>query len=373
MNMRITEPRAEDVTPAPAAAAQPGAPEAAAAAAAPARKKRSGRRLVLMLAVPVLLAGAGAYFFLTGGRYVETDNAYVQQPKVSLSADVAGRVISVAVHDNEVVAAGQLLFTLDPAPYRIALDQAEAALASARVNVEQLRVAYGTAQAQLAAAQAALAIRQTEFDRKEELTSKGLAANASLDDVRLAMQNAQTQVALAEQQVAGASAALGGDPAVETDAHPAVRAALAARDGAQRNLEKTSVVAPAAGILSQVANLNVGQFIALGTTIASLIETDSTWIEANFKETQLAAIAAGMPVEVKLDAYPGVSFAGHVESIGAATGAQFALIPAQNATGNWVKVTQRVPVRIDVTGSDGRVLRAGMSAVVAVDTRPQEG
>lgn len=351
--------------PAVAAAATPVAPTAAP------KKKRSGRRIAIMVSVPVLLAAVGGYFFLTGGRYIDTDNAYVQQSKVSLSADVAGRVVSVSVHDNEVVSAGQVLFAIDPEPYQIALDQAEAALAAARVNVEQLRVAYGTANAQLDAAKSTLAIRQAEFDRKSTLATQGLAANASLDDVKLALQTAQTQVSMAEQQVAGAVAALGGDPNISTNDHPAVRTALAAMESAERNFKKTTVVAPADGIVSQVASLNVGQFIATGTTIASLVETGNTWIEANFKETQLAALATGLPVEVTIDAYPGVKFEGQVESIGAATGAQFALIPAQNATGNWVKVTQRVPVRISVEGADDKVLRAGMSAVVAVDTKPE--
>jgi membrane fusion protein (multidrug efflux system) len=392
MNARVTEPKPGEATPvitfersaptaektAPAAppVADQAAPAVADAIAAPAaaaapKKKRSGR-LALMVSVPVLLLAVGGYFYLSGGRYVETDNAYIQQPKVSISADVAGRVVSVSVHDNETVTAGQVLFALDPAPYRIVLDQAQAALATARVNVEQLRVAYGTANAQLSAAKETLAIRQAEFDRKQELTTKGIAANSTLDDVKLALQNAQTQVLLAEQQVASAAAALAGNPTIATDEHPAVRAALAAEANAQRNLEKATVTAPAAGIVSQVASLNVGQFIATGTTIASLIETDSTWIEANFKETQLATLVPGMPVEVKLDAYPGVTFEGTLESIGAATGAQFALIPAQNATGNWVKVTQRVPVRIDVTETGNKVLRAGMSAVVAVDTKPEQ-
>ena len=148
-----------------------------------------------------------------------------------------------------------------------------------------------------------------------------------------------------------------------------MRAALAARDTAARNLDKTEVRAPADGIVSQVASLNAGQFIATGTTIASLIETNETWFEANFKETQLGALHEGMPVEIKIDAFPGVQFEGELQSIAAATGAEFALVPAQNATGNWVKVTQRIPVRIAVHPIEGKTLRAGMSAVVAVDTK----
>lgn len=342
---------------------------AAAPEAAPAPRRRNGRRIVLMAAVPVILLAVGGYFYFTGGRYQETDNAYVEQAKVSLSSDVAGRIVSVAVHENQVVKAGDVLFALDAEPYRIALAQADAALATARVNVEQLKVAYGTATAQLAAAQSTLAIRQAAFDRKNALVEGGNASDATLDDVKLALETARNAVVAAEQQLASASAALTGNPQIATDEHPTVRAALAARDTAQRNLDKTTVVAPADGIVSQVAALNPGQFIATGTTIASLIETGDTWISANFKETQLAALHEGMPVEIKIDAYPGVAFEGELESIAAATGSEFALVPAQNATGNWVKVTQRIPVRIAVHPVDGKTLRAGMSAIVAVDTK----
>ena len=340
-------------------------------APAPAKKKRSGKRLVLMFAVPLVLAIGGGYFWLTGGRYIDTDNAYVHQPKVSISADVAGRIASVAVKDNQHVQAGDALFTIDPEPYRIALSQADAALAAARVNVEQLRVAYSTANAKLEASNAALEIRQKEWERMSNLRKQGVTAESSLDDSRLALQQAQTNVSLAQQEVANATAALAGDPNIATDDHPNVRSAIAARDNAQRNLDKTVVTAPADGIISQVASLNVGQFINTGSTIATLVETGQTWVEANFKETQLGGLQTGMPAEISVDAYPGKKLKGHIDSIGAGTGAEFALIPAQNATGNWVKITQRVPVRIYINGADGEPLRAGMSAVVSIDTKPE--
>ncbi|WP_328765997.1 HlyD family secretion protein [Devosia aurantiaca] len=342
-----------------------------AAATIPAKKKRNPLRFLLMAGVPVLLLGGGAYFYLTGGRYIDTDNAYVQQSKVSISSDVAGRIVSVAVANNQSVHAGDALFTVDPEPYRIALSQADAALASARVNVEQLRVGLAVAQAKLDAARSTLDIRQKDWDRKQALRDQGVTAESSLDDARLALQTAQSTVALEEQDVASATAALGGNPEIETDQHPAVLAAIAARDNAARNLDKTTILAPADGIISQVASLNVGQFVAMGSTIATLVETERTWVEANFKETQLTGLATGMPVEISVDAYPGLALAGHVDSIGAATGAEFALIPAQNATGNWVKVVQRIPVRIVLDGGDSDKLRAGMSAAVKVDTQPE--
>lgn len=372
MNARATEPTVAEkaaepkLRPVPTAAATVApAPEPVVEEAAP--RKRGGRRIILMAGLPLLLVAGGGWFWLTGGRYEETDNAYVQQAKVSISADVSGRVSEVLVNDNQIVKAGDTLFTIDPQPFQIALSQANAALASARVNVEQLKVAYGTAQATLKSSQGQLEIEQAAFDRKESLVTQGVTADASLDDSKLTLQKAQSAVDLAKQQVAAATAALAGDPNIVTDEHPAVLAALAAVEQAQRNLTKTTVAAPASGIISNVSSLNVGQFIAAGSMIASLVETDNTWIQANFKETQLAELRVGQPVEVKVDAF-GEAMDGTLESFGAATGSEFALIPAQNATGNWVKVVQRLPVRIALSQASESMLKTGMSATVTVDT-----
>jgi len=378
MNARVTEPKPGEATivnmpradkgqpkaeaPAPQSTPQP---QADAPEAAP-KKKSGSRRLILMVAVPLVLVIGGGYFWLTGGRYEDTDNAYVQQAKVSLSADIAGRITSVNVGENQVVKAGAVLFTIDPQPYQIALDQANAALASARVNVEQLKVAYGTAQVQLNADTQTLAIRQAAFDRQNALVQQGVNSNSTLDDTKLALQAAQTAVDQAKQQVATATAALGGDPNIDIDKHPAVLAALAQVENAQRNLSTTTVVAPAGGIVANVSSLNAGQFVAAGTTIATLVETDGTWVEANYKETQLSDLKVGQPAEIKVDAYSG-AIKGTVESIGAATGSEFSLIPAQNATGNWVKVVQRIPVRIKLADASD-ALKTGMSATVTVDT-----
>ena len=373
MNARVTEPKAGEATVVSmpraeksATPPQPETPAQTAPAAAP--KKKGSRRLVLMIAVPLVLAVAGGYFWLNGGRYEDTDNAYVQQAKVSLSADIAGRITGVNVGENQPVKAGTVLFTIDPQPYQIALDQARAALASARVNVEQLKVAYGTAQAQLKSAEATLVIRQAAYDRQSALVKQGVNSNSTLDDTKLALQQAQSAVDLGNQQVAQATAALGGDPNIATDKHPAVLAAQAQVEQAERNLGKTTVVAPADGIVANVSSLNAGQFVAAGTTIASLVETAGTWIEANYKETQLGDIRVGQPASVSVDAFPG-KIDCKVASIGAATGAEFALIPAQNATGNWVKVVQRLPVRIECPANDQvALLKTGMSSNVTVDT-----
>jgi membrane fusion protein (multidrug efflux system) len=380
MNARVTEPKASEATvvnmpraekSAPAAEApapQPAPPPQAAAPEAAPRKKGGARRLVLMIVVPLALVLGGGYFWLTGGRYEGTDNAYVQQAKVSVSADIAGRITAVNVGENQHVTAGTVLFTIDPQPYQIALDQANAALASARVNVQQLKVAYGTAQVQLKSAEATRDIQQAAYDRQAALVKQAVASSSTLDQPKLALQQAETAVDTARQQVAAAVAALGGDPNIDIDSHPAVLAAKAQVEQAERNLSKTTVRAPDDGIVANVSSLNVGQFVAAGTTIASLVETDGSWIEANFKETQLTNMKPGMPAEVEIDAYPG-KLEGTVESIGAATGSEFSLIPAQNATGNWVKVVQRIPVRIKLPASpEVELLKTGMSANVTVDT-----
>ena len=375
MNARVTPPakgEAEIVkmptaeAPKPAQPA-PSAPAPAPAAEAPAKKKGGSRRVILMVAVPLVLVVGGAYFWLTGGRYEDTDNAYVTQPIVSISPDIAGRITEIDVKENQHVNKGDVLFKMDPAPFQIALDQANAALAAARLNVEQLRVTYQTAETKLAADQQTLTIQQRTQARNTELASKGVATQTTVDQGQLAVQQAQQAVDLDKQSVQGALAALNGDVNIKTDDHPSVKTALAAVEQAKLNLDKTTVVAPGAGVVSQIPSFNVGQYVGEGTTIVSLVETDNTWVEANFKETQLETLKVGQPATIAVDAYGG-KLEGTVESIGAATGAQFSLIPAQNATGNWVKVVQRVPVRIAIKADDGEALRSGMSATVTVDT-----
>ncbi|WP_323021419.1 HlyD family secretion protein [Pararhodobacter sp.] len=342
-------------------------PTTAPAAAAKPKPKRSRRR-VLMLTVPLALAVAGGFVWLTGGRYESTDNAYVRQAILPVSADVAGRITEVAVQENQHVEAGAVLFRLDDEPYRIALDQAEAALASARLAAEQQRSAWVTADGRLDAARQVLDLRERDYQRQTELSDRGVITHAALDSASITVQAAENDVRLAALAVTQAAAALGGDPTRETDSLPSVRAALSAREAAQRALDHTVITAPASGIVSQTGSLNVGQYVATGTMVASLVESDASWIEANFKETQLGALVPGQPVSVEIDAYSGAELHGVVDSIGAATGSQFSLIPAQNATGNWVKVVQRVPVRIRLEGAPEQSLRGGLSASVSVDT-----
>ncbi|RWL18250.1 MAG: HlyD family secretion protein [Mesorhizobium sp.] len=357
----------------PAAAPVTVAPQLEPAPVAPRKKRRAGRFL-LMFALPVALIAGGSYVWVTGGRYQETENANLQQAKVSIAADTAGRIVQVDIFDNQSVKQGDVLFAIDPEPYRIALAQADAAVAGARLNVEQLRAAYSQAVAQEKSDASQVDYAQSQYDRAADLALKGINAKSSLDEARNDLDKARQQLAAAEQGILSARAALGGNPDIETDKHPTVMAALAARDKAAYDLAQTTVRAPADGIVSQAASFKVGQYVGSGTPLFSLVETGDTWIDANFKETQLTNMKPGQKAEIVVDTYPGKTFEATVEAIGAGTGAEFSLLPAQNATGNWVKVTQRIPVRLQLADADAKMsLRTGMSATVTVDTGVSRG
>ncbi|MEJ6781590.1 HlyD family secretion protein [Aminobacter sp. Piv2-1] len=340
--------------------------------AAPARRNRG--RFLAMAALPLALVAAGGYYWVTGGRYQETENANLRQAKVSIASEAAGRIVKVGVADNASVKAGDILFEVDPEPYRIALAQADAALAAARLNVEQLRAAYSQATAQERVAASALDYAQSQFDRSNDLVRKGVNAQSALDEARMDLDKAKEQHGAALQGIVSAKAALGGNPDIPTEQHPTVLSAQAARDKAAFSLAQTTVRAPADGTVSQAASFKVGQFVGTGTPVFSLVETADTWVEANFKETQLTNMKPGQQAEIVLDTYPDRTFRGTVAAIGAGTGAEFSLLPAQNATGNWVKVTQRIPVRIKLDDAASRpALRTGMSATVSIDTGESRG
>lgn len=344
------------------------------AAAAPAARKQRPLRFVLMAALPLILAAGGGYWWVSGGRIQETDNAYLRQARVTISAETPGRIIEADVAENARVEAGDVLFVVDPEPYRIALAQADAALATARLNVEQLRAGWSRAVAQEKAAAGEVAYLRSELDRQTALAGKGVSTKSTLDAARHDLAKAEDEHAATLEGVAGAAAELGGDPSIETDRHPAVLAALAARRKAAWQLEQTTVRAPADGVVSQASSFKAGQYVAAGTPLFSLVETGDSWVEANFKETQLTHMKLGQKAEVTLDTFPDRPLTATVDSIGAGTGAEFALLPAQNATGNWVKVTQRIPVRLKIEPSDAdMLLRTGMSATVDVDTGVSRG
>lgn len=360
----------------PAPAAQPAiaAPPPVETLAVPQKKKSRGLRFFLMVSVPLILVAAGGYYWVTGGRYEETENANLQQATLSIAANVPGRIVEVNVADNKPVKKGDVLFAVDPEPYKIALAQADAAVANARLSVEQLRSAYRQAQAKELSASSEVTYAQSQYDRAVDLVKKGINPQSTLDQTRNDLDKAKQDLSVAVQGIDSAKAALDGNPDIVTDQHPTVLAALAARDKAAFDLSQATVKAPDDGVAYKAASFRVGQYVGVGTPLFALVETGDTWIDANFKETQLTRMKPGQKAEVVLDTYPDKTFEATVQAIGAGTGAQFSLLPAQNATGNWVKVTQRIPVRLQLDNEDAELaLRAGMSASVTVDTGVSRG
>jgi membrane fusion protein (multidrug efflux system) len=339
------------------------------AAAAPMRVRSGmlGKRL-LMLSVPLLVIAVGAWAWATSGRFVSTDNAYVKHDIVSVSSDVAGRIVDVRVRENQLVKAGDVLFIVDQAPYRVALQQADAEVADAQVSVGKLHSDYQASNVDIAGARENVFYAQEDLKRQQALMKQGFTTTARLQQSEQALDNARAQLRTAEAEVAKARAALATGAQVP-GVNPEIAAARAQRDQAALNLERTIVRAPVAGRISQADRLQVGQMAIQGLPLVSIVASDRAWVTANFKETDLDRMRPGQPATIKLDAYSGEPIRGHVESIGAGTGSEFSVLPAQNANGNWVKVTQRVPVRIAIDGKTNRAMIAGLSAKVKVDIR----
>jgi membrane fusion protein, multidrug efflux system len=332
------------------------------------RPRRRWLRPVLLVSVPLMIALAAGWMWLTSGRSVSTDNAYVQQDKVSVSSDVAGRIVEVAVRENQPVRAGDLLFRIDPDPYRIAVAQADAAIANAQVQVSTLRADLAGTGADIQAARAAIVNAQADYQRQAELMRRGFTTRARLQAAELAVSQARAQLGNAVAAQAEARAKLETGAAVPGE-NPQIAAARVQRAKAQLDLRRTAVIAPVTGTVSQADRLQVGQMMVTGLPAVSIVRSARSWVEANFKETDLNRMRVGQSAEVSFDAYKGLTLHGHVESIGAGTGSEFSVLPAQNATGNWVKVTQRVPVRIAIDEASPRQLIAGLSADVTVDIR----
>jgi membrane fusion protein (multidrug efflux system) len=323
---------------------------------------------MLLLSVPLLIAAVGGYFWLTSGRWISTDNAYVQQDKVAVTAEIAGPIVEVAVRENQPVKKGDLLFRIDPRPYRIALAQAEAQIAAAQVQVHRIQAETQGTGADIEGAQANLTFAERALGRQDELLERGFTTRARYDEALHGVQEARERLANARSEALVTRAQLADAPA---DNQPALQAARAARDKALLDLSRTAVRAPTDGYVTQTDRLQVGSAVVPGLAVVTVVRSGDVWIEANYKETDLDKMAPGQPVEVTLDAYPSAKITGHVASIGRGTGSEFSVLPAQNASGNWVKVTQRVPVRIAIDNTSGRQLLAGLSADVSVDTREQ--
>lgn len=338
------------------------------------RARRILARLVLLGAVPLGAGGAALYYYAEGGRWVETDNAYVKAHIIAVSAEVSGRVVEVAVRDNQPVEAGRLLFRIDPAPFEVALARAEAQLAAARTDIETLRAEHRVAAAEALEARERIRFLASQLERAARLRERGMVREDVYDEARHNLEAARARLAAIEERAARTLAGLGGDPDLPPGRHPRVREAQAAREAAALDLARTRVTAPAAGVVSNL-KLQAGEHVARGVAAFSLIQAGELWVEANFKETQLERLRVGQPARVVADAYPGLDWRARVSAIAPATGAEFALLPPQNATGNWVKIVQRVPVRLDIepASADAPELRAGMTVSVAVDTGRSRG
>ncbi|KAA2236569.1 HlyD family secretion protein [Salinarimonas soli] len=364
-----------DLAPSPARPSDPAAPpEARPPAARPAdpapaaKPRRRLGRILLVLGPLVLVAGA-LWLYLSGGRYVSEEDSYVQIANVAVNAQVAGQVVRVAVHENQAVQAGDLLFEIDPAPYRIALDGAKAQLGVVQNQLRALIEDYGAKQSDVAQAQATLTYAQAQLKRVQDLAGRQFAAQASLDAAQRDTRVAQDTLQAAQNAMQSISAQLGGNPRRPVEQQAQYLQARAQVAAAERNLGLARATAPFAGIVTQVDNLQVGGFLNPGQVAFNLVSSDRIWVEANIRETDLTYMKVGDPATLVVDAYPGVTFRARVATLSPASGAIFALLPPQNATGNFVKVVQRVPVRLDVEQpAGGPVLRAGMSATVSIDT-----
>ncbi len=330
-----------------------------------ARKRRKGK--MLMVLGPAAVIVGSLYIYFTGGRFIETDNAYVQADKVTISAEVSGPVVSVSVKENEAVEKGQELFRLDDRDFVIAVEKARAGLSDVLAEITNLKAKYLQKTEELKLAQTDLDFAAKEFQRQQTLQAKKVGTVAQLDEVRHTFDAKQQQIRIIGSEIDQILSRLDGNPASAPEDLPAYKLAKAELDDALLQLERTVVKAPFAGKVSKLPK--PGRHVSSGSSIMTLVADHNFWIEANVKETDLTHIQPHQPVRIEVDAYPGKEWTGTVESISPASGAEYSIIPAQNATGNWVKVVQRIPVRVDLDSSSGdQELRSGMSTTVRIDT-----
>ena len=328
--------------------------------------KRKTRRALLVV-LPLVVVVASAYVYMKGGRYVETDNAYIQSDITTINTEVSGPIQFIAVKENEKVSKGQLLFSIDATPFKVAEAKAQAQLQQVRLNILEQKAAYEEKKAEINQAENEFAFNQREEKRQANLLKQKFISDTQFDQAKQAAEVSELKVATLKKDLFRLKEALGGDPSAPLEDHPSYQAAQAALDEARINLGHVNVRAPASGVVAKVPNS--GEYVTAGSTSMVLVSDQQQWIAANFTEKDLTYVQPGQEVEIEVDAYPGVSLHGKVESISPATGASFSVIPAENATGNWVKIVQRLTVKVSVDETqDTPVLRTGFSANVTIDT-----
>lgn len=335
-------------------------------------RRRWGRtllRLFLLVAIPAVAVVGGGAWYASTGRYVTTENAYVKAHVIAVSPDVDGRVTNVLVEENQRVNAGDLLFTLDQTPHLMLVRRAEAQRENARHSIEAMRAEFHQIKAETLEAESAVDYYRNEAQRQRELARKAVTTRSRLEEAEHNLRAANRRVATLNQKIRTVLARLGGNPSLAAELHPDFLAAETEISMARMNLSYTEVRAPIDGVVTRL-RLEPGEWVEEGQPAFGLIAIDRTWIEANLKETQLTHVKEGQTVEVEVDAYPDVVWLARVASISPATGAEFSVLPPQNASGNWVKVVQRLPVRIELEHrADHPPLRAGMTATVTIDTK----
>ncbi len=330
---------------------------------------RARARMLLLVALPAAVLVAGLGFYLMGGRYISTDNAYVGAQKVLITPDISGKLTKVLVHEGEHVAAGDDLFEIDPVPFRLALEGARSKLESVQTQFKSLKSNYASLNQLVTIGQQGVDLKKRDVDRKSALAESRAGSQMDLDNAKAALLTAELQLQLGRQQLSSTLNQLLGNPDLPIDDFPPYREAKAAFDQAQRNLDHTVVKAPIAGTATQVDNIQLGRYVTAGMPVFSVIDDAAPWVDANPKETDITYLRRDQKVDISVDSFPDRTFHGTVQSVSPGTGAQFAILPPQNANGNWVKVVQRVPVRIVFDpGQDLSLLRAGMSVNVDIDT-----
>ncbi len=337
-----------------------------------ARRKRVSRkqlRMILLVALPALAVVLGGVFYIMGGRYISTDNAYVGAQKVLITPDISGKIVHVAIVEGQHVKPGDVLFTLDAEPYRLALNQAKARLDAARSDYDKLKTNLKSLITLADLAQKSVDLKQRDLDRKTKLVASQAGSPADVDTAAAALVTAQLQAQFTAQQRDSTLNQLLNNPDLPLAEFPEYAQAKAALEDAQRNLDHTTIRAPMSGTATQVDNIQLGRFIPAGTPVLSVIDDQAPWVDANPKETDITYLRVGQKATLDVDSFPDHTFKGHVVAVSPGTGAQFSILPPQNATGNWVKVVQRVPLRIAFDkDEDTHLLRSGMSVNVEIDT-----